>query len=288
MRNPAVSNMIALFTEAEQRHELEGMTGYEIQLLNERLAFHRHHWMVTVAAESGQQFAESHQQPLPQYGQQMHLMEPRGPLNQPGRTPMAAPIMPQAHRIRQDSNVSMVSRPANDQQLVRRGSVHVQPGKALSFRPQNFTYLTFRVVKFKATVAFSILGVKSPPPAIRTKVIPKVLTMKMELCDHEVSQTLLKIVVAEISPTTLSRVLIGDTHQIHKEEIHLEIPPLEDRSTSATYHLHMMALFQLATESFRHQLQAIHSTLQTVASVVVVLELRPQQTMCRTFTILRP
>ncbi|KAH6711015.1 hypothetical protein BKA61DRAFT_612879 [Leptodontidium sp. MPI-SDFR-AT-0119] len=146
----------------------------------------------------------------------------------------------------------------------------------------------FMFNQFKATVAFSILGVKSPPPAIRTKVIPKVLTMKMELCDHEVSQTLLKIVVAEISPTTLSRVLIGDTHQIHKEEIHLEIPPLEDRSTSATYHLHMMALFQLATESFRHQLQAIHSTLQTVASVVVVLELRPQQTMCRTFTILRP
>ncbi|KAL5317538.1 hypothetical protein ACEPPN_014633 [Leptodophora sp. 'Broadleaf-Isolate-01'] len=132
MRNPAVSNMIALFTEAEQRHELEGMTGYEIQLLNERLAFHRHHWMVTVAAESGQQFAESHQQPLPQYGQQMHLMEPRGPLNQPGRTPMAAPIMPQAHRIRQDSNVSMVSRPANDQQLVRRGSVHVQPVQGYS------------------------------------------------------------------------------------------------------------------------------------------------------------
>ncbi|KAG4439291.1 hypothetical protein IFR05_005224 [Cadophora sp. M221] len=135
MHNPAVSDMIALFTEAEQRHELEGMTGYEIQLLNERLSFHRHHWMVTVAAESGQQFAESHQQPLPQYSQQMHLMDSQGPINQLDRTQMATPNIPQVHRIRQDS---MPSRPANDQQPMRRGSVHVQPDKAPSLQPQNF------------------------------------------------------------------------------------------------------------------------------------------------------
>lgn len=130
MQNLDVGDMTTLLTEGERRHEFEKMTRYEIRALNELLQYHRNNWMEFNVVQPALQFGDARQPSFPHHGPHVHSNDARLPENQLRRNPMVALVMPQAERIRRDSIASMGHRTVNDQQLVRRGSLRGQQGKA--------------------------------------------------------------------------------------------------------------------------------------------------------------
>ncbi|KAL2068961.1 hypothetical protein VTL71DRAFT_15299 [Oculimacula yallundae] len=138
--NPIFNPMTDLFNDEERMNEINDMSENQMLFLNNRLDYYRQEQLQANATPQGQQMVDPRYQTFSPHGHPIFPAVPSLPVNQIGRVPIAAPILPQVHRVRHDPGFAMAHRLVNDQYLMARGSSQGEDPSSFSLQ---FTELMF-------------------------------------------------------------------------------------------------------------------------------------------------